>query len=83
MSIAANKVAGIRAAVCNDVESARMAKAHNNLNVLCMGGRVISSEQARAVMKAWFETSFEGGVHLARLNKIADAEGAALLTAGI
>ena len=83
MSIAANKVAGIRAAVCNDVESARMAKAHNNLNVLCMGGRVISSEQACAVMKAWFETSFEGGVHLARLNKIADAEGAALLTAGI
>ena len=70
MSIAANKVAGIRAAACNDVESAHLAKAHNNLNVLCLGGRVISPEQARAILKAWFETSFEGGVHLVRVNKI-------------
>jgi len=83
MSIAANKVAGIRAAACNDVESARLAKAHNNLNVLCMGGRVISPEHARAVMKAWFDASFEGGIHLARLNKIAAAEGFALLAAEV
>ena len=79
MSIAANKVTGIRAAACNDVESARLAKAHNNLNVLCMGGRVISSEQAYAVMKAWLDASFEGGVHLVRINKIAAAEGYAPL----
>jgi len=79
MSIAANKVIGIRAAACNDVESVRLAKAHNNLNVLCMGGRVISSEQAYAVMKAWLDASFEGGVHLVRINKIAAAEGYAPL----
>ena len=77
MSIAANKVAGIRAAVCSDVESARLAKAHNNLNVLCMGGRLISQEQARAILKAWLDASFEGGRHLMRINKIAAAEGAA------
>jgi len=74
MSIAANKVAGIRAAVCNDVESARLAKGHNNLNVLCLGARVISPEQACAIIKTWLETSFEGGPHLVRINKIAAAE---------
>jgi len=74
MSIAANKIAGIRAAVCGDVESARLSKAHNNLNVLCMGARMISQEQALAILKAWFEASFEGGVHLVRINKIAAAE---------
>jgi len=78
MSIAANKVAGIRAAACNDVESACLAKAHNNLNVLCLGVRVISPELARAIMRAWLDTSFEGGRHLARINKIAAAEGSPL-----
>jgi ribose 5-phosphate isomerase B len=77
MSIAANKVAGIRAAACFDVESARLAKAHNNLNVLCMGGRVIAPDHARAILKAWFETSFEAGAHLVRIGKIAAAEPAA------
>jgi len=74
MSIAANKVAGVRAAVCCNAESARLSKAHNNLNVLCMGARMISSEQAGGILKAWFDASFEGGVHLARINKIAAAE---------
>jgi len=83
MSIAANKVAGIRAAACCNVESARLAKAHNNLNILCMGGRVISSEHARAVMMAWFDASFEGGVHLVRINKIAAAEGSVLFAADL
>jgi len=74
MSVAANKVTGIRAAVCNDVESARLAKLHNDINVLCIGGRVISPEQAHAIMKVWLDASFEGGRHLVRINKIAAAE---------
>ena len=77
MSIAANKVAGIRAAACNDAEIARLAKEHNNLNVLCMGARVISPNQARAIMQAWYGASFEGGKHLTRIEKIAAAEGSA------
>ena len=81
MSIAANKITGIRAAVCNDVESARLGKGHNNLNVLCMGGRVISPDQTHAIMKTWLDTPFEGGAHIVRINKIAAAEGATLLTA--
>ena len=78
MAIAANKVAGIRAAACNDAESAHLAKAHNNLNVLCLGGRVISPVRARAIMKAWLDTSFEEGIHLIRINKIPAAEGSTL-----
>jgi len=78
MSITANKIAGIRAAVCNDVESARLGKSHNNINVLCMGGRIISPDQARAVIKTWLDTSFEGGQHLGRINKIAAKESANL-----
>ena len=82
MSVAANKVAGIRAAVCNDVESARIGKAHNSLNVLCMGGRVISPEQARAVLEAWLDASFEAGRHLVRINKIAVFEGSTVFVPG-
>jgi len=82
MSIAANKVAGIRAAVCSDAESARLSKAHNNLNVLCMGARLISREQALAILQAWYDASFEGGVHLARINKIAAAERSASPVSG-
>lgn len=74
MAVAANKVRGIRAGVCNDVESARLGKAHNNLNVLTMGGRVISPEQVAPVLEAWLSTPFEGGRHLVRINKIAAAE---------
>lgn len=82
MSIAANKIPGIRAAVCNDAESARLGKAHNNMNVLCMGGRIISPEQACSIMKTWLDASFEGGIHLVRINKIAAVEGSAPLAIG-
>ncbi|MDR1378757.1 MAG: uracil phosphoribosyltransferase [Synergistaceae bacterium] len=78
MAIAANKIGGIRAAACNDVESARLGKAHNNLNILCMGGRVLPPENARAILSAWFDTPFEGGRHLVRINKIAAAESSTL-----
>ncbi|MDR2179643.1 MAG: uracil phosphoribosyltransferase [Synergistaceae bacterium] len=74
VSITANKVRGIRAGVCNDVESARLGKSHNNLNVLCMGGRVISPGQVEPILGAWLDTPFEGGRHLVRINKIAAIE---------
>ncbi|MDR1979294.1 MAG: uracil phosphoribosyltransferase [Synergistaceae bacterium] len=82
MSVAANKIKGIRAAACNDAESARLGKAHNNLNVICLGGRVVSPDQAKAILDVWLATSFEGGRHLARVNKIAAAESSTLSTGG-
>lgn len=74
MAVAANKVSGVRASACNDVESARMAKAHNDLNVITLGGRFIEPEQVRGILDAWLATPFEGGRHVQRLNKIAMAE---------
>ena len=82
MAIAANKIKGIRAAACNDVESVRMARAHNNLNVLTLGGRVLAPGQVPGILDAWLTTPFEGGRHLVRINKIAAAE-AADLCAGL
>ncbi|MDR1740748.1 MAG: uracil phosphoribosyltransferase [Synergistaceae bacterium] len=73
-SIAANKVKGVRAGTCNDPEAARLGKTHNNLNVLCMGGRVIKPDEAGAILSAWLDSEFEGGRHLVRINKIAAAE---------
>jgi uracil phosphoribosyltransferase len=77
MAITANKVKGIRAAVCGDALTAKLAKEHNNLNVLCLGGRLVGPEQARSILNAWLGASFEGGRHLARINKIAALETAA------
>jgi uracil phosphoribosyltransferase len=82
MSVTANKVKRIRAAACNDVESARMGKAHNNLNVICLGGRVVSPDQAKAILHTWFSTPFEGGRHLVRINKIATIESSILSADG-
>jgi len=74
MSIAANKVPGIRATLVHDEYTARMSRAHNDSNVLCLGGRVLGIEIARAAVQAWLETPFEGSRHQQRLQKIADAE---------
>ncbi|MCC6749535.1 MAG: ribose 5-phosphate isomerase B [Deltaproteobacteria bacterium] len=74
MSIAANKVAGVRAALCHDPYSAHMCRAHNDANVLCLGGRVIGPEVGRAVLREFLETTFEGGRHQRRLDKIRQAE---------
>ena len=74
MSIAANKVAGVRAALCADTYSAWASRAHNNANVLCLGGRVIGPEVAREVLRAFLNTDFEGGRHQRRLDKIARLE---------
>jgi ribose 5-phosphate isomerase B len=74
MSIAANKVPGIRAALVTDVFMARMAKEHNNANILVLGGRVLDEQQACAMVSAWLDASFEGGRHQGRLNQITEIE---------
>jgi ribose 5-phosphate isomerase B len=70
ISIAANKVCGIRAAVVHDVTSARLAKAHNNANVVCFGERMITFEVSRQAIDAFLESSFEGGRHIKRIEKL-------------
>lgn len=74
ISIAANKVKGIRAAVVTNEFSAIACKAHNNANILCMGGRIISPEVAGILVKAWITTEFEGGRHSGRIDKITQIE---------
>ncbi|MBM7557022.1 ribose 5-phosphate isomerase B [Halanaerobacter jeridensis] len=70
MSIAANKVPGIRAALCHDVFSARATRQHNDSNVLTMGSRVIGSELAREIVSTWLDADFDGGRHQRRIDKI-------------
>ena len=72
MSIAANKVKGIRAAVLSDEFSAEMTRRHNNANVLCLGGRVIDSEKAVKLAKIFLQTPFEGGRHERRVAMLED-----------
>ena len=74
MSIAANKVKGIRAACCSDTFSARFTKMHNNTNILCFGGRVIGAGLAIDVVDAYLDASFEGGRHEKRVNMIMEIE---------
>jgi ribose 5-phosphate isomerase B len=74
MSMAANKVPGIRAAVVSDSFSARMSRAHNDANVLCLGERVVGPGLAKEILHAWLDTPFEGGRHARRVNKIRDLE---------
>ena len=74
MSIAANKIKGIIAANCNDIETAKLARQHNNSNVLTLGGRVLNYEIAKDIVKAWLETDFEGGRHQRRIQEIRDLE---------
>ena len=70
ISIASNKIKGIRCALCNDVYSAKMCRQHNNANVLAMGGRVTGFGPAGEIVWAFVETNFEGGRHERRVNKI-------------
>ncbi|SNR83567.1 ribose 5-phosphate isomerase B [Desulfurobacterium atlanticum] len=74
ISIAANKVPGIRAALCYNIFAAEMSRRHNNANVLALGGRVIGDELAKAIVKKWLETPFDGGRHERRINKISEIE---------
>ena len=72
--IAANKVRGVRAALCHDLFLARLARMHNNANVLSMGGRIVASTLAEEILRVFLETGFEGGRHVARLEEIARIE---------
>lgn len=70
ISIAANKINGIRCALCGEAYSARMARAHNDANVLALGGRVLGPELAGDIVRTFFTTDFEGGRHARRVGKI-------------
>jgi len=74
MTIAANKVPGIRAALCSDIYTARMSREHNDANVLTLGGRLMGPEMALDILKMWLETDFAGDRHRRRIGKIADLE---------
>ncbi len=74
ISIAANKVPGIRAALCYNIFAAEMSRRHNNANVLALGGRVTGDELAKAIVKTWIETTFDGERHEKRINKISEIE---------
>jgi ribose 5-phosphate isomerase B len=69
-AMAANKIPGIRAALCYDRASARNSREHNNANVLTLGGRLLTETQAADVLRAWLVTDFAGGRHTARIEKI-------------
>ncbi len=74
MSMCANKHNGIRAALCSDTYSARMTRAHNDANLLCLGARVIGSCLALDIIDAFLSSDFEGGRHAVRVGMIADIE---------
>ncbi len=74
MAIAANKVPGVRAAVAWSEETARLARQHNDANVLSIGARVTPEEEIPKIVRAWFATKFDGGRHAARVAKITEIE---------
>lgn len=72
--MAANKVVGIRAALCNDLFTARLSREHNDANVLSMGGRIVAFGLADEILTLWLATPFAGGRHQRRVDQIAEAE---------
>ena len=72
--LAANKVQGVRAALCNDLFTARLSRQHNDANVLAMGGRIVAPGLADEILRLWLATEFEGGRHVRRLEQIAEIE---------
>lgn len=75
ISLAANKVKGIRAVVCSEPYSARLSRQHNNTNILAFGARVIGIEMAKMIIEEWLDAEFEGGRHQTRVDMIMDIEG--------
>lgn len=73
-AMVANKVRGIRAAVCNDLFTARMSRAHNDANVLALGARVVAAALATEIVRVWMVTPFDGGRHLRRIERMAEIE---------
>ena len=74
ISIAANKVKGVRAAVCSDTATARLVKQHNNANIIAFGQRIVGIELAKDIVKAYLEAEFEGGRHQTRVDMIHEIE---------
>ena len=72
--IAANKVVGVRAALCNDLYTARLSREHNDANVLSMGGRIVANGLADEIVDLWLKTPFEGGRHQRRVDQISEFE---------
>ena len=70
MAISANKIKGIRAANCFNIKSSYLCRSHNNVNVLCLGARLIKNKDVMKIVKAFLTTKFEGGRHKRRVNKI-------------
>ncbi len=75
ISLAANKVKGIRACVCSEPYTAKMSRLHNNCNMLCFGARVVGVEMAKMIVDTWLDTEFEGGRHQRRVDMIMEIEG--------
>lgn len=69
-AMVANKIRGIRCAVCWNVDSARLAKEHNNANMISIGGRMVGKSEAIAIVDAWMNSKFQGGRHIRRIEKI-------------
>jgi ribose 5-phosphate isomerase B len=74
ISLAANKVKGIRAVVCSEPYSARLSRQHNNTNILAFGARVVGIELAKMIITEWLDAEFEGGRHATRVGMIMDIE---------
>jgi ribose 5-phosphate isomerase B len=72
--IAANKVAGARAALCHDLYTARLSRSHNDANVLSMGGRIVAAGLAREILTVWLNTPFEGGRHQRRVDQLLELD---------
>lgn len=74
ISLAANKIKGIRAAVCSEPTTARLVKQHNNANIIAFGARIVGLEAAKDIVKAYLEAEFEGGRHQVRIDMITELE---------
>lgn len=74
ISLAANKVDGVRACVCSEPYSAELSKRHNNANVICFGARVVGPEMAKCIVDAWMDAEFEGGRHARRVAQIMEIQ---------
>lgn len=75
ISIAANKVKGVRACVCSEPYTAKLSKMHNNANIIAFGARVVGSEMAKMIVDTWLETEYEGGRHQRRVDMLDAIEG--------
>ena len=75
IAMAANKVPGVRAAPVHDATSARLARQHNDANVLCLGERLLDPDVASEAVRAWLDAEFEGGRHIGRVAKLAELDG--------